>query len=492
MLGSLFLLWLTFCLLFFLLRTRRAKNFPPGPQPVPIFGNLLQLNLENPTADLERLSARYGKVFSLYFGGRPAVILNGTKAMREALVTKATDFAGRPGGLLLSHLTQGKGVIMADHGPSWREHRRFALMTLRNFGLGKQSMEQRILGEVEHVAAVLEKSIGKSVDPQTLFHNASCDIICSIMFGARYDYEHEFFQAMIKMMADNSKIANGPWGMIYDTMPLLRSLPLPFQNPLKAYCTVKHHVLGIVEEHRASRSPNQPRDVIDSYLDQMDKRKAEEDSLFNEDQMVVMLLDLLFAGTDTTSNTIRFAVLYLMTHPDIQERCQREIDRVLEGKDQASFEDRHKMPYTQAVIQETQRIASTLPLSVFHCTTKDTELMGYHIPKGTLVIPNLTSVLHEEGQWKFPHEFNPDNFLNEQGELLKLEAFMPFSVGPRMCLGEGLARMELFLILVTLLRRFQFVWPEDAGQPDYTPVFGVTQAPKPYSMMVRLRESQQG
>ncbi|XP_071394511.1 cytochrome P450 2F2-like [Centroberyx affinis] len=492
MFGSLFLLWLAICLLVFLFRTRRAKNFPPGPQSVPIFGNLLQLNLENPIGDLERLSVRYGKVFSLYFGGRPAVILNGTKAMREALVTKATDFAGRPNGLLLSHLTQGKGVIMADYGPSWREHRRFALMTLRNFGLGKQSMEERILGEVDHVAAVLQKSIGKSMDPQTLFHNASCDIICSIMFGVRYEYEHEFFQAMIKMMADNSKIANGPWGMIYDTMPLLRSLPLPFQNPLKAYCTIKHHVMDIVEQHRASRSPNQPRDVIDSYLDQMDKRKAEEGSVFDEDQMVVMLLDLLFAGTDTTSNTIRFAVLYLMTHPDVQERCQQEIDQVLEGKDQASFEDRHRMLYMQAVIQEAQRFSSSLPLSVFHSTTKDTELMGYQIPKGTLVIPNLSSVLYEEEQWKFPHEFNPENFLNDQGELLKLEAFMPFSVGPRMCLGEGLARMELFLILVTLLRRFQFIWPEDAGQPDYTPVFGVTQAPKPYRMIVRLRESQEG
>ncbi|KAM4618896.1 cytochrome P450 2C3-like isoform 2-T2 [Polymixia lowei] len=492
MFGSLVLLWLACCLLFFLFRTHRGKSFPPGPQPLPIFGNLLQLSLENPMGDLERLSLRYGKVFSLYFGGRPAVILNGTKAMREALVTKATDFAGRPKGLLLSHLTQGKGVIMADYGPGWREHRRFALTTLRNFGLGKESMEQRILGEVQHIAAVLEKNIGKPMDPQTLFHNASCDIICSIMFGERYDYDHEFFQAMIKMMADNSKIANGAWGMIYDTMPLLRILPLPFQNPLKAYCTIKHHVKDIIEQHRASRIPQQPRDVIDSYLDQMDKRTEEEDSVFDEDQMVVMLLDLLFAGTDTTSNTIRFAVLYLMTHPDFQERCQQEIEEVLEGKDQARFEDRHKMPYMQAVIQESQRFSSTLPLSVFHSTTKDTELMGYQIPKGTLVIPNLSSVLYEEGQWKFPHEFNPENFLNDQGELLKLEAFMPFSVGPRMCLGEGLARMELFLILVTLLRRFQFVWPEDAGQPDYTPVFGVTQAPKPYSMLIRPRESQKG
>ena len=145
---------------------------------------------------------------------------------------------------------------------------------------------------------------GKSVDPQTLFHNAACDIICSIMFGARYEYDHQFFQAMIRMMAESSKIANGPWGMvqkdldmllahkftnrferiymylynlfsltqIYDTMPLLRSLPLPFQQALSDYKAVKLHVLGIIQKHRATRVPLQPRDVIDCYLDQMDKR----------------------------------------------------------------------------------------------------------------------------------------------------------------------------------------------------------------------------
>ncbi|XP_036424113.1 cytochrome P450 2K1-like [Colossoma macropomum] len=106
------------------------------------------------------------------------------------------------------------------------------------------------------------------------------------------------------------------------------------------------------------------------------------------------------------------------------------------------------MPYTQAVIHECQRVANTVPLSVFHCTSRDTELMGYSIPKGTLIILNLASVLSEEGQWKFPHEF-----------------------------------------MVTLLRQFRFFWPEDAREPDFTPVYGITLTPKPYRMGVRLRQT---
>ncbi|XP_016886610.2 cytochrome P450 2D9-like, partial [Cynoglossus semilaevis] len=111
------------------------------------------------------------------------------------------------------------------------------------------------------------------------------------------------------------------------------------------------------------------------------------------------------------------------------------------------------------------------------------------ICQGTIVVTNISSVLNEEGQWKFPHEFNPENFLNDQGEFVKPEAYLPFSAGVRMCLGEALARMEVFLVTVSLLRKFRFTWPEDAGEPDFTPLFGTIQTPKPYRMKIQLRET---
>ncbi|KAM6937936.1 vitamin D 25-hydroxylase-like [Xenentodon cancila] len=232
---------------------------------------------------------------------------------------------------------------------------------------------------------------------------------------------------------------------------------------LQTYLGIVNH---FVTEHKKTRKPGEPRDFVDCYLDELDKRG--DDSTFSEEQLLRNTFDLYLAGTDTTSNTLLTAFLYLMNYPHIQ------------GISNISL-------IIQAVIHEVQRIANTVPLSVFHCTTKDTELMGYSIPKGTMIIQNLSSVLMEEGQWKFPHEFNPENFLNDKGEFFKSEAFMPFSAGPRMCLGVGLAHIELFLIMVTLLRKFKFIWPEDAGEPDFTPVFGATMTPKPYYMKVQLR-----
>ncbi|KAG5849397.1 cytochrome P450 2F2-like isoform X1 [Anguilla anguilla] len=484
MLGSLILLWMIFILLFFLFRNQRPKNFPPGPPLIPFFGSLPYLDLVNPLNDLRTLSERYGKIYSIYFGSHKAVVLNGMQAIKEGLVTHSAENSGRPTGFMINDITEGKGVIL-NYGPVWKMHRRFALMTLRNFGMGKHSMEARILRETSYLTSYLEKNAGK-IDPQILFQKATSNIICSILYGTRYDYEDKFLELIVCCITRNNKIFNSCWAMIYDSLPLLRFLPLPCLKAYENYKILKEATAAQVSQHKKSWVQGKPRDIVDCYLDEIEKRKDDGFS-FNESQQLIFLLDLHMAGTDTTASTLLTTFLYLMTHPDVQERCQKEIDEVLGEKEQTSFEDRLMMPYTQAMIHEAQRVANTLPLSIFHAATEDTRLMGYDIPKGTLIIPNLTSVLSEETQWKFPHDFNPSNFLNDEGEFVKPEAFIPFSAGPRLCPGEGLARMELFLILVTLLRRFEFIWPKDAGVPDYTLTFGATQTPKPFRMDVRLR-----
>uniref|UniRef100_A0A8C4GKM5 Uncharacterized protein n=1 Tax=Dicentrarchus labrax TaxID=13489 RepID=A0A8C4GKM5_DICLA len=348
----------------------------------------------------------YGNVYSLFIGPRAAVVINGAQAMKEAMITKAADFAGRPQDIFNFNchlwLLLSKRMVLADYGASWKEHRRFALMTLRNFGLGKQSMEQRILGE-----------IGCS---HFMFHNAASNIICQVLFGTRYDYDDNFIKVVVQCFKENSKIANGAWAMVSHNMFAFKNIE-----------TCKKLATCLITEHKETRVPGQPRDFLDCYLDELDK--VDDCSSFCEDRLIMFVLDLHFPGTDTTSNTLLTGFLYLMTYPHIHGRCQQEINQVLEKKDHASYDDRRNMPYTQAVIHEVQRIANTVPLSVYHCTTKDTKLMGYFLPKG---------------------------------EFAKPDAFMPFSAGPRV----GLAPMALFLIMVTLLRRFKFIWPEDAEQPD--------------------------
>ncbi|KAM4634055.1 cytochrome P450 2F2-like [Polymixia lowei] len=466
---------------------QRPQNFPPGPAPVPVFGNVLQLSMKDPLKDLNKLSECYGKVYSLFLGSRPVVVVHGLQAIREALVTRAVDFAGRPQDMMLNHVTENNGLIMANYGAVWKEHRRFALTAMKSIYLGKKSMEERILEETDHICNCLKNNLGKPVDPLLLIHSAASNIISSVLFGERYDYDDKVLSFLINSFKENAQVANGAWAAIYDTFPLLRWLPLPFQKVFKNCRNLKRHIKALVEQHKHTRIPGEPRDVVDCYLDEMEKVLRLHCCL-DEQRLVMLLMDLHFAGTDTSSNSILTAIAYLATYSHIQAQCQREIDRVLGEGRGVTFEHRHRMPFVMATIHETQRLANIAPLGVFHATTRDTKLMGYDIPEGTLVITNLTSVLFESSSWERPCDFYPGHFLDEDGQFVKPDAFLVFSAGPRVCLGERLARMELFLILVTLLRHFLFLWPEDAAAPDLTPVFGGIQSPKPYRVTFKLRK----
>nr|XP_020460055.1 cytochrome P450 2J5-like [Monopterus albus] len=219
-------------------------------------------------------------------------------------------------------------------------------MTLRNFGLGKKSMEQRILGEIQHIMNHLDQNVGKTMNPQLLFHKATSNIICQVLFARQFDYDDQFMKFFVDYFCETSKILSGPWAMVYDSIPMVRSLPLPFQKAFKKFRMADEMYSEFLAENKKTRVPGEPRHFIDCYLDELDKR-GDDGSSFSEDQLCAFVLELHFGGTDTTANSLLTAFLYLMNYPQIQEHCQQEIDQVLNGKDQVSFEDRHQMPYVQ-------------------------------------------------------------------------------------------------------------------------------------------------
>ncbi|KAL2089547.1 hypothetical protein ACEWY4_014235 [Coilia grayii] len=159
---------------------------------------------------------------------------------------------------------------------------------------------------------------------------------------------------------------------------------------------------------------------------------------------------------------------------------QAEIDRVIGQSRQPSMADR------DAVIHEIQRIVNIVPLGLPRFSTKDIQLGGYHIPKGMQVIVNLTSVLFDKNEWETPHTFNPGHFLDKEGKFVKNPAFIPFSAGKRVCLGESLAKMELFLFFTSFLQRFSFSVPPGV-KPMMDFRFGITLAPLPHEICATPR-----
>ena len=142
-----------------------------------------------------------------------------------------------------------------------------------------------------------------------------------------------------------------------------------------------------------------------------------------------MIEDLLFAGTETTATTLTWTIVYLLHHPDVMEKVQEEIDKVLGKNKKPSMLDKQKMPYVEATIMEIQRIADIVPLAVPHGGSEDVELRGYTIPKGTTVMPNLYAVHRDERIWEHPDQFNPSRFLDKNGEIIRRSELIPFGVG---------------------------------------------------------------
>ncbi|KAL7863965.1 hypothetical protein AOLI_G00153850 [Acnodon oligacanthus] len=460
---------------------------PPGPKSLPFVGNLPQFSKDQ--MGFIRSLPKYGEMCSIFLGRKPTIVLNNMQLAKEAFVQNGAVFSGRPLPPLHKWLIKGYGIILADYGHSWRQQRRFALHTLRDFGLGKKTVEERVAEEAHYLIKEMLKQEGKPFNPMNQFTNAVSNIICSIIFGDRFEYNDKWFAKLLERLNENFRLAGSIMAQIFNVVPSIKYLPGPHQKIRHNFEALKKFVFEIVEEHKKTLDPDNPRDFTDAYLIQMTKQESKEDSTFHVENMMNSIFDLFVAGTETTSTTLRWGLVYMMDHPDVQECCHEEIVRVLGFDRSPCMEDRPQLPYTCATVYEIQRYASITPLGVIHQTTEPALLRGYHLPKGSTIMVNIKAILTDKQHWKYPDTFNPENFLDEKGQFCRNEAFLPFSLGPRVCLGESLAKMELFIFLTSLLQRLNFSWPAGASHQNKDGTVGLVYSPFPFNMICRSRET---
>ncbi|XP_052411007.1 cytochrome P450 2J3 isoform X2 [Carassius gibelio] len=382
---------------------------------------------------------------------------------------------------IFTDIVGDKGLIAAK-GFKWKQQRRFALSTLRNFGLGKKSLELSISLECRFLNEAVSNEQGRPFDPRSLLSNAVSNVICVLVFGHRFEYSDNGFQSLLKNINEAVYLQGGVCAQLYNMLPrLMRQVPGPHQRIFTLWREVIDFIREKVNAHRVDYDPSNPRDYIDCFLGEMEKVKDDTDAGFDVENLCFCTLDLFGAGTETTSTTLYWGLLYMVKYSEIQAKVQEEIDHVVGGSRQPSLSDRDNMPYTNAVIHEIQRIGNIIPMNVARATVEDIQIGKYSIPKGTIVTGNLTSVLFDESEWETPQCFNPGHFLDAEGQFRRRDAFLPFSLGKRVCPGEQLARMELFLFFSSLLQRFTFSSPAGV-EPSLDFKLGATHSPQPYEL----------
>ncbi|KAM9323979.1 cytochrome P450 2A5-like [Gastrophryne carolinensis] len=482
-------LLLIVCVIFFILRITHARRhqrkgrLPPGPKPLPFLGNILQMNGKEISKSLNQLREKYGPVFTIYMGGDPVVVLCSCKVVKEALHDKAEDFGARGYMPLLTKLSGGAHGVVASNGEQWKQLRRFTLMTLRNFGMGKRSIEERIQEEAQFLKEEFRKANCQPLDPTFYFAKAVSNVICSVVFGNRFEYEDVHFRQLLGFLHQSMEGFSSGWGQIYNMFPnVVEKIPCPLNKAFKAVDDIQEFVAERVKMHKDTLDPNSPRDFIDCILIKMKQEKDIQDSAFYMKSIVSTTFDLFGAGTETVSTTLRYGFLILLKHADVEERIHEEIDNVIGRSRAPCIEDRARMPYVDAVIHEIQRFIDLVPV-VTRKVTRDVNFRGFLIPKGTTVYSMLSSVLRDPEQFECPNQFDPGHFLDKNGKFCRKDGYMPFSIGKRSCVGEGLAKMELFLFFTTVLQNFRLQSPVDPKQLDLKPLMsGNANLPHPYQL----------
>ncbi|MGH0180118.1 UNVERIFIED_CONTAM: hypothetical protein FKN15_003325 [Acipenser sinensis] len=601
---SLALVLTAFIFLYFYSKSSKSSNynFPPGPPALPVIGNLNILDLHRPYKTLSKSKS------------------TGYEVVKEALVTQADDFSERGQTHITEKFSKGGNGIVFGKGESWKVMRRFTLSTLRDFGMGKRTIEDRIIEESQRLVEVFQSHKGKPFDPQ-IINSAVSNIICSIVFGDRFNYgdavpesaknaerEHQadcepqdtdatgktllvfqlynMFPFLGCFLSDHKKVqtnrimfegyvintykdrkdsvdSNDLKSFIdtfisrqreelYNMFPFLGCFLSDHKKVQTNRIMFEGYVINTYKDRKDSVDSNDLKSFIDTFISRQREEvsppvhpeylfevhsswghsatapaasrslgmlyslhEAEElgmadippvdaaiASLGQAPKIALLNKDAACPNKQCRVSEIifkRLTQLEFLLHrwcvcksSLLTDKVQEEIESVIGRERPPQAEDRKRMPYMDAVLHEIQRVGNVVPMNLLHETTGDTTFRGYKIPKGTPVIPLLSSVLSDKTQWETPHQFN--HFPDAQGKFVKRDAFMPFSAGQcvreeqgpgrRVCLGETLAKMELFLFFTMLLQKFHFRLPQEVSpeQLDLTPTPGITSGPQPFQL----------
>ncbi|XP_055331313.1 cytochrome P450 2B15-like [Paramacrobiotus metropolitanus] len=484
-----------FCVWYYL----KHRNLPPGPRGLPLLGYGPYLG-PSPQDALYDLRKQYGNIFSMYLGPNLTIVLNDYKAIKAAYIDQADIFSGRADGFIRTHASAGSdgeihGIATLE-GELWKISRRFMLQTFRNLGMGKNRIQEQILEEADYMRDLFAKSTGTPFYPRPIISAIVANVICVLCYGRRFDHNDPIFREIIN---DNVTIADtfaqaGPM----QSYPILRFLPGKFLTTWRKYKVAWNRTIGFcgkeIETHKKNLQQNEEdADYIDAFLNQQKKVSASgseiEQKAFQHEDLLFNVRALFGAGTETTTASMSWAFLYMMHYPDVQKKIHAEMDENV-GRDRLiTVDDRVKLPYTEAVVREIQRLGNVAPFGVLRCNLEETTLLGYRIPKRSFILPNFLAVNMDPKLWDNPESFQPERFLDKHGKVTEPPYFMPFSIGKRACVGEALARMEIFLFFANILQKFRLEAPKDYKLPGINQkIVRISSEPVPFKIQVCVRD----
>ncbi|OVA20243.1 Cytochrome P450 [Macleaya cordata] len=478
------MLWTAFCLsaatsLLLLLRSRRkaatataTSRLPPGPPGWPVVGNILDLGTK-PHASLAKFQLKYGPLIWLRLGSVNTLVISSAEAAMEMFKNHDNTFCNRYLNEALKICENYNGTItLGPYGPYWRMLRRICATELfsRKRIMDTAPLRRRCVDKlIKWISDEAKETGNNGVEVARFVFATSFNLIGNLMLSRdlldpKSTKGNDFFDVTSELV----ELAARP--NIADFFPSLRPFdPQGLKKKMEDKLISVLEIVGsFVKERRCMDEEelrNKDKDFLDVLLE-FEGNGKDEPTKISDRNLNIFILELFMGATETTNSTVEWAMTELLSNPTTMKKVREEITEVVGHDRKIEESDIEDLPYLRSVIKETLRLHPPIPLLVPRSVIKDTELMGYVIPKDTQVFVNVWGLGRDPDSWEDPLSFKPERFLNSNVDYRGQNfEFLPFGAGRRICPGLPLGHQMLHLVLGSLLQSFEWSL-EDGVTPE--------------------------
>ncbi len=447
------------------MKTSPLKN-PPTPKGIPLFGNLLQFR-KDPLSFLLKTSSELGDIIRLKLGPEKLYVISHPDHLKHVFLDNYKNYEKKSRMWTKLMPLFGLSLVTTD-GDTWKRRRRLAQPSFHHERIA--AFAKQMSEATQDLIKRWQNNSSENTDISSGMMQLTLQILGRTLLNTELTEETQTIQESIHIILAHAN----KQGRQLLSIPY--SIPTPANRRfLKAVQALDELVYGVIKSRRANHKTS--FDLLSMLMDSKDEETKQG---LNDRELRDELVTFIFAGHETSANALTWTFYLLAKHPEIQKRLHAETVQVLQGK-APQFETLRQLSYVERAIKEAMRLYPPVWFTG-RTLVKDDQIGPYHIPAASVVMPAFYVTHHRPDIWKDPESFDPDRFLPERIEKMHHQAYLPFGAGPRQCIGNMFAMMEMQIIVILLCQHYQFELIPDF-KVELEP--SITLRPK-YGMKLRL------